>query len=154
MPPHVSEVSYTIPLAENETVTFNPYATGYYRMSYEDTMLNELIQRLNTDHTSFQPAARARLIDDTLKVALRDGDDYNATLRLMSYLREETDYVPWVVAHKNLRYLKTMLRGDEKASELLQTFTEQLATPLLEKYSFAKRSGESVNDEELRSIAI
>uniref|UniRef100_A0A182IYB0 Aminopeptidase n=1 Tax=Anopheles atroparvus TaxID=41427 RepID=A0A182IYB0_ANOAO len=108
MPPHVSEVSYTIPLAEGETLMFNPYATG----------------------------------------------DYNAALGLMSYLREETDYVPWVVAHENLRYLKTMLRGDEKASELLQTFTEQLATPLLEKYSFAKRSGESANDEELRSIAI
>lgn len=154
MPPHVSEVSYTIPLAEGEILTFNPYATGYYRMSFEDTMLNEFIQRLNTNHASVQPAARARLIDDTLNVAHRDGGDYNAALRLMSYLREETDYVPWVVAHDNLRYLKTMLRGDEKASELLQTFAEQLAAPLLEKYSFAKRSGESANDEELRSIAI
>ncbi|XP_058178358.1 aminopeptidase N-like [Anopheles ziemanni] len=154
MPPHISEVSYSIPLAEGETVTFNPHSTGYYRISYEEPLLDELIQRLTTDHGSIQPAARARLIDDTLNIAYRDGGDYSAALKLMSYLRDETDYVPWVVAYENLRYLKTMLRGDAKASEMLQTFTEQLAAPLLEKYSFAKRSHESANDEELRSIAI
>ncbi|XP_058123250.1 aminopeptidase N-like [Anopheles ziemanni] len=154
MPPHISEVSYSIPLAEGETVTFNPHSTGYYRISYEEPLLDELIQRLTTDHGSIQPAARARLIDDTLNIAYRDGGDYSAALKLMSYLRDETDYVPWMVAYENLRYLKTMLRGNAKASEMLETFAEQLAAPLLEKYSFAKRSHESANDEELRSIAI
>uniref|UniRef100_A0A182NNL8 Uncharacterized protein n=1 Tax=Anopheles dirus TaxID=7168 RepID=A0A182NNL8_9DIPT len=69
MPPNVSEVSYTINTVEGETVVFNPLSTGYYRIEYDEGMLQELIDRMNTDHTGIEVAARARLIDDTLNIA-------------------------------------------------------------------------------------
>uniref|UniRef100_A0A182QHL7 Aminopeptidase n=1 Tax=Anopheles farauti TaxID=69004 RepID=A0A182QHL7_9DIPT len=154
MPPNVSEVSYTIDTAEGETVAFNPLSTGYYRVDYEESMLRELIDRMTTDHTAFEAASRARLVDDTLNIAHSRGGDYDAAVRLLSYLRNEMDYVPWMTAFKNVQHMQALLRTNEKASSLLQSFVEQLATPLLERYGVTQRSGESASAQELRSVAI
>ncbi|XP_053673939.1 puromycin-sensitive aminopeptidase-like [Anopheles nili] len=154
MPPHVSEVSYTIPTVEGETVSFNPHSTGYYRIEYDEEMLREIVQLLNKDHTTFQPAARARLIDDTLNIAHTRGGDYDVALQLMNYLSSETDYQPWMVAHENIRHMQALLRSNEKASRMLESFVEKLATPLLERHGVVRRSGESASAEELRSVAI
>ncbi|XP_052873630.1 glutamyl aminopeptidase-like [Anopheles cruzii] len=154
MPPDVSEVAYTIPLAAGEIVEFNSQATGYYRLNYEPTLLNQLIERLQEDHRSIEPAARARLIDDTLHIAYRTGENYEAVFELLTYLRQEADYAPWMVAYENFKELQTLLRHDETASSLMQTFIAQLATPLLERFGVSRRMRESSFDEELRVIAI
>uniref|UniRef100_A0A182JYK9 Aminopeptidase n=1 Tax=Anopheles christyi TaxID=43041 RepID=A0A182JYK9_9DIPT len=154
MPPNVSEVSYTIETTQDEVVTFNPHSTGYYRVEYEESMLRALIERINKDHTTFEPATRARLIDDTINIAQSRGGNYEVVLQLLNYLQRETDYVPWAVAYDNLRYMQNMLRSNEKGSKLLQSFVEKMASSLLERYGVNHRTGESAAVEELRSIAI
>ncbi|XP_052897657.1 glutamyl aminopeptidase-like [Anopheles moucheti] len=154
MPPNVSEVSYTIATAEGETVSFNPLSTGYYRIEYDAAMLQELVERMNKDHTAFNPPARARLIDDTLNIAHSRGGNYEVVVQLLNYLAKETEYVPWMVAYDNLRHMQTLLRGNPKASGLLQTFVEKLASPMLEKYGLEQGLGDSASVQELRSIAI
>uniref|UniRef100_A0A182S9X5 Aminopeptidase n=1 Tax=Anopheles maculatus TaxID=74869 RepID=A0A182S9X5_9DIPT len=154
MPPNVTEVSYTIETAEGEVVTFNPLSTGYYRIDYEETLLQEMVQQMNKDHTAFKAPARARLLDDTLNVALSRGDNYDVILQLMNYLQKETEYVPWMIANDNLRHMQAMLRTNEQASRLLQAFVEKMATPLLEKYGTDSGLGESATVQELRTIAI
>uniref|UniRef100_A0A182YBU9 Aminopeptidase n=1 Tax=Anopheles stephensi TaxID=30069 RepID=A0A182YBU9_ANOST len=154
MPPNVSEVAYTIETDEGETVTFNPRSTGYYRVEYEEPLLREMVQQLNKDHTAFQAPARARLLDDTLSIALARGTNYDVVLQLMSYLQKETEYVPWMVASDNLRHMQTMLRTNEEASRLLQAFVAKMASPLLEKLGTDSGLGESATVQELRTIAI
>ncbi|XP_050072669.1 glutamyl aminopeptidase-like [Anopheles maculipalpis] len=154
MPPNVTEVSYTIETLEGETVWFNPRSTGYYRVDYEPTLLQEMVQQMDKDHTAVPAAGRARLLDDTLNIALSRGNNYDAALQLMSYLQKETEYVPWMVAKDNLRHLQAMLRTNEEASRLLQAFVEKMAMPLLDKYGTDSGLGESANVQELRTIAI
>uniref|UniRef100_A0A6E8VKG7 Aminopeptidase n=1 Tax=Anopheles coluzzii TaxID=1518534 RepID=A0A6E8VKG7_ANOCL len=155
MPPNVSEVAYTIETVQDEVVSFNPHSTGYYRVEYEESMLRELIERINKDHTGFEPATRARLIDDTLNIAQSRGGNYDVVLQLLNYLQRETDYVPWAVAYENLRHMQSMLRTNEAVSQLLERFIEKIASPLLERYGGVDhRTGESASVEELRTIAI
>uniref|UniRef100_A0A182VK77 Aminopeptidase n=1 Tax=Anopheles merus TaxID=30066 RepID=A0A182VK77_ANOME len=140
--------------AIDEVVSFNPHSTGYYRVEYEENMLRELIERINKDHTGFEPATRARLIDDTLNIAQSRGGNYDVVLQLLNYLQRETDYVPWAVAYENLRHMQGMLRKNEAVSQLLERFIEKIASPLLERYGVDHRTGESAAVEELRTIAI
>ncbi|XP_049292745.1 aminopeptidase N-like [Anopheles funestus] len=154
MPPNVSEVSYTIEKAEDETLTFNPHSTGYYRIEYDEAMLKEFVDQMNKDHTAIEASARARLIDDTLNIAHSRGGNYEVVLQLLNYLQKETDYVPWMVAYENLRQMQTLLRNNEKASGLLQTFVQKLASPMLEKYGVDQGLKDSAFVQELRTIAI
>ncbi|XP_049545445.1 aminopeptidase N-like [Anopheles darlingi] len=154
MPPGTSEVSHTIPLAEGELVQFNPLSTGYYKVIYEPALLDEMIEQLNKDHRVIKPPARARLIDDTLKAAFRDGDNYETVFKLMNYLRQETDYVPWAIVSQNHKQLQALLRHEQQARWLLDTFMAQLAHPLLERHGLEPRKGESATTTELRLMAI
>uniref|UniRef100_A0A182WMK9 Aminopeptidase n=1 Tax=Anopheles minimus TaxID=112268 RepID=A0A182WMK9_9DIPT len=154
MPPNVTEVAYEIETAEGEVVSFNPQSTGYYRIEYDEAMLRELIEMMNKDHTTFEAPARARLLDDTLNIAHARGGNYEVVLELLNYLQKETEYVPWMVAYDNLRKMQTLLRSNEKASRLLQTFVEKLASPMLERYGVDHRVEDSASVQELRTIAI
>ncbi|XP_053674117.1 glutamyl aminopeptidase-like [Anopheles nili] len=154
MHPNTSNTSYTIPASADEIVLFNPHAAGYYRIEYPENMMRSLVKQLETNTTAIEPAARARLIDDSLAIAHSKGGDYKMVFQLMSYLRREVDYEPWMVAHTHIRYLQAMLRSDENATQLLNSFVVKIASPLLKHYGYQQRSREFVLAEELRTIAI
>ncbi|XP_050092413.1 aminopeptidase N-like [Anopheles aquasalis] len=154
MPPGVSEVSHTIALEEGELVQINPLSTGYYKVIYSPELLDEMIEQLNKDHSVIKAPARARLIDDTLKAAFRDGSNYETVFQLMSYLAKETDYVPWAIVSQNHKQLQALLSHEQQARWLLDTFMARLASPLLERHGLEPRVGESSTTTELRLMAI
>ncbi|XP_035785976.1 aminopeptidase N-like [Anopheles albimanus] len=154
MAPGVSDVTHTIPLADGELVQFNPLSTGYYKVIYEPALLDEMIEQLNKDHRAIKAPGRARLLDDTLKAAFRDGGNYETVLRMMNYLSQETDYVPWAIVSQNHKQLQALLRHEQQARWLLDTFMAQLARPLLERHGLEPRNGESATTTELRLMAI
>lgn len=73
----------------------NKQQTGYYRVNYDDDNWYRIIQQLNTDHTKIHLLNRAQLIDDAFSLAKSKHLSYDIAIKLIVYIRNERDYVPW-----------------------------------------------------------
>ncbi|RXG55136.1 Thyrotropin-releasing hormone-degrading ectoenzyme [Armadillidium vulgare] len=91
---------------QDKWVIFNLQQTGYYRVNYDQTTWMLLISQLHTDHEVIFVTNRAQLIDDSMNLARTGIIPYNIALQLLSYLRKETEYVPWKAGLRNLKYVK------------------------------------------------
>ncbi|EDS27420.1 protease m1 zinc metalloprotease [Culex quinquefasciatus] len=151
MPPGVSEVSYRI---DGDQVLINPQATGYYRVNYDPEMWASIIRDLHENPNTIHKLSRSQLIDDSMQLAHAGKLDYDTAFKVMDYLREEVEYVPWETAAYNLDYLHRMLRSDKKASESLENYVADLAKKLLSTYGLEPVKGESANAEEARLFGL
>lgn len=73
----------------------NKQQTGYYRVNYDDDNWNRIIQQLNTDYTKIHVLNRAQLIDDAFSLAKSKHLSYDIAIKLISYIKNEREYVPW-----------------------------------------------------------
>ena len=83
--------------------------SGYFRVNYDVKNWKLIIQQLERDHTQIHVINRAQLIDDALNLARVGLLDYKLALGVTSYLKRETEYIPWKAALGNLSYLRNML---------------------------------------------
>lgn len=75
--------------------------TGYYRVKYDMTNLQRIINYLNSDqYTDIHSLNRAQIIDDTYYFLLNDQLNPNLFFELMKYLKWEIDFVPWYSMNK------------------------------------------------------
>ncbi|ODM89112.1 Aminopeptidase N [Orchesella cincta] len=77
----------------NGLILANPTATGYHRTFYEDSILLKIQNHLESNHGSFKPLARARLVLDYFSFA--EQSHYSAALNLTRYLMKEDSLVVW-----------------------------------------------------------
>ena len=68
---------------------------GYYRVMYDDTNFDLILDQLDKDHKAIPVGNRAQLIDDYLNIARASLIPYTNALDLTKYLDKERDYVPW-----------------------------------------------------------
>ncbi|ETN58398.1 protease m1 zinc metalloprotease [Anopheles darlingi] len=104
-----SKISTTVP--HNQWIIFNRQQTGYYRVNYDAENWELLIEALRTDPTRIHHRNRAQLVNDAYNLARADRLDFAVALRLMSYLKHETEYAPWSAAGSALTYFYNKLRG-------------------------------------------
>ena len=52
---------------------------------------------------------RAQILDDALSLARAGLLDYNIAFSLTEYLGQETAYIPWAAAIRNLNYIRGMI---------------------------------------------
>jgi aminopeptidase N len=97
--------------SDNDWFLLNPQQVGYYRVDYDQENWNALMKVLNSDDIQRVPAIdRATLIDDAFNLARAGYKEYAQALKLAEYLHRETDYEPWLVASKTIRFLDNKLR--------------------------------------------
>ncbi|XP_058455516.1 aminopeptidase N-like [Malaya genurostris] len=101
----------TINTAGNQWIIFNREQFGYYRVNYDAQNWQLIIQALLENPLSINRANRAQLIDDSFNLARSDRLDMSVALKLLTYLRYETDYLPWAAANNVLNYFYIKLRG-------------------------------------------
>lgn len=89
-------------------VMFNLQQTGYYRVNYESSNWQLLVEQLRDDHTIIVHTSRSQLIDDAMNLAKAGQLSYEIALDLNSYLNNELQYVPWYSALSSLGYLENM----------------------------------------------
>lgn len=83
--------------------------TGLYKVNYDDKNWDLIIKALIEDHNSIPILNRVQLIDDSMDLANTGRLKYNVSLRLLTYLVAEDEYLAWNTALVHLNYLKTML---------------------------------------------
>lgn len=117
LPDDVDSININLPVAElynpdQHWYIFNIQQTGYYRVSYEKSNWDKLAAALHsTDFESIHVLNRAQLIDDSMEFARTDRLDYETAMNILTYLRHETDYVPWQAASSYLLSMNRFLSG-------------------------------------------
>lgn len=107
--------SIRIPAVTNSNQTWyilNKQVIGYYRVNYDKTNWQLLINVLNsTAYGNIHVLNRAQLIDDSINLARANLLDIDIALDILYYLQRETDFIPWSTAANAFTLLERMLRG-------------------------------------------
>ena len=82
---------------------------GFYRVNYEDEQWTALTNQLHDDHTKLQIADRANLLDDAVSLSIADFITPMQALELVSYLKDETDYIALRVGLLSLSQIHSKL---------------------------------------------
>ncbi|XP_016349241.1 thyrotropin-releasing hormone-degrading ectoenzyme [Sinocyclocheilus anshuiensis] len=90
--------------------------TGYFRVNYDLHNWGLLIQQLMTNPTIISVGNRAGLIDDVFNLARAGYLPQNVTLQMISYLSQETEFLPWHAASRALYQLDKLLDRTEDHS--------------------------------------
>jgi aminopeptidase N len=99
----------------SDMVLINYQQSGYYRVNYELSMWNELIEVINNPEklSHIHLMNRAQLIDDSFHLSRGNLLTFDVVMRMMNYLEHETDYLPWVAANRANILLSRWLPGTE-----------------------------------------
>ncbi|XP_070509992.1 putative aminopeptidase-2 [Chironomus tepperi] len=115
---------------------FNIQQLGYYRVNYDESNWNKIIQILNSDnYDQIHVLNRAQLIDDAMTFAFDGVISYDIALGIVSYLRRETDYIPWYTAMVAFDKLDYILKGTEHYEDF-QKFVKILVRRLYVEHDF------------------
>uniref|UniRef100_A0A1L8E238 Aminopeptidase n=1 Tax=Nyssomyia neivai TaxID=330878 RepID=A0A1L8E238_9DIPT len=103
-----------IPLTDY--VIVNRQQTGYYRVNYGeyDWKFNAEVLADPKSLENIHVLNRAQLIDDSANLAKAGQARYDAFFGIVSYLKRETDYIPWTAATTNILNLEILIRGIEQ----------------------------------------
>lgn len=156
--PHVWLTETSQPISSgsfgsSDWVIFNVQQTGYYRVNYDVTNWNLLIDELvNGNHLIFSPINRAQMIDDSNILARSNRLSTQIPLDLMAYLVHEADMIPLLAANRHFMFLGKML-ADSTKYNLYQKFVSKL---IANKLTLVKDHdvNESVDDFKLRSVLV
>ncbi|XP_058449036.1 aminopeptidase N-like [Malaya genurostris] len=95
---------------ENEWIIFNKQQVGFYRVNYDTRNWNLIIDALIENHDNIHRLNRAQLIDDAYWLARSERLDFEITMKLLLYLKNEMHYAPWVAASNVFSYFNSKLR--------------------------------------------
>ncbi|OWF45520.1 Aminopeptidase N [Mizuhopecten yessoensis] len=84
---------------------------GYYRVHYDQANWEALIQQLIDDHEKIHVVNRGALISDAWALAKANLSSMEVAWDMLIYLANETEYIPWSVAVRELEYVDLMLTG-------------------------------------------
>lgn len=98
-------------ITDNEWIIVNIQGTGYYRVNYDVTNWQLLVNYLQDplNYSKIASTNRAQIIDDALTLARAGKLDYRIALNLTRYLSNESEYVPWRSALGALSFIDSMM---------------------------------------------
>lgn len=101
--------SSQIPKSDNEWMLVNVQQVGYYRVNYDLRNWQLIVDQLFEDHKKFSVINRAQIFDDMFRFARVSMLDYKIVLTATKYLKNETEYLPWVSVLRSLSFIDDML---------------------------------------------
>ncbi len=105
---------------ESKWIIGNLKFSGYYRVNYDRENWLLLIDQLKTNHSKIDFVNRAQLIADSFNLAKANLLDYQIFLNLISYLENETEYLPFKTVKKGLVYFQEMIESDYAVTRLFK----------------------------------
>ncbi|GJQ68130.1 hypothetical protein Trydic_g10715 [Trypoxylus dichotomus] len=124
---------------EIKWIKANVNQSGFYRVMYDENMWTEIIETLRKNHTIFNAADRANLIDDAFTLCRAGLLNASVPLELSLYLLNERDYVPWATAIGHFQSWSRRL-SEALPYKLFLKYMRTLLTPVT-KYVGWKQKG-------------
>lgn len=123
----------------NDWIVFNKQETGYYRVIYDDTNYNLIVNQLNSNFSKIHLTSRSQLIDDSFDFARTGRLNYQTAFNIVAHLEHETEYVPWGSALRGLTLVNRMLVSTSEYSQF-QNFTRILIKNLYDHVGLTDKS--------------
>uniref|UniRef100_A0A671MJS8 Aminopeptidase n=1 Tax=Sinocyclocheilus anshuiensis TaxID=1608454 RepID=A0A671MJS8_9TELE len=98
---------------KDEWVLANVNCAGFFRVNYDEENWNKLRMQLERNHHVIPIINRGQLIDDAFNIARAHRLNVTIALSLTKYLVNDTEYIPWESALKNLDHLILMFDRSE-----------------------------------------
>ncbi|XP_010890993.2 alanyl (membrane) aminopeptidase a [Esox lucius] len=100
--------------SENDKwVLANVDCKGYFRVNYDPANWDRLLSQLERNIHKIPIINRGQLIDDAFNLARAKQINVTLALRTTKYLRNDTEYIPWESALRNLDYFILMFDRSE-----------------------------------------
>ena len=116
----MDKVSQTVKLTEqlspNEWFKLNADSTGYYIVNYQPSDWNLLIEQLKQKPTALSIKDRTSILFDANQLSDKALLDYETLFNLLSYLKNENDYLPWSVASSSISSIESKLTSTSSFS--------------------------------------
>ncbi|XP_049281198.1 membrane alanyl aminopeptidase-like [Anopheles funestus] len=110
----------------------NNQQVGYYRVNYDANLWAKISKALRSEgFGGIHVLNRAQIVDDLFNLARGDVVPYGTALEILEYLKDETEYAPWLAAVNGLTTLSRRVHSeDEKlfASHILDIFSKAYDT--------------------------
>uniref|UniRef100_A0A8C2Q8F3 Aminopeptidase n=1 Tax=Cyprinus carpio TaxID=7962 RepID=A0A8C2Q8F3_CYPCA len=111
----------------------NVNCTGFFRVNYDEENWNKLRMQLERNHNVIPLINRGQLIDDAFNIARGHRLNVTIALSLTKYLINDTEYIPWESALKNLDHLILMFDRSEVYGPIMKYLRKQI-TPLYKHF--------------------
>lgn len=109
----------------NDWVILNHRQTGYYRVNYDEVNWDLIIRQLNDGNFETIPVLnRAQLIDDAFNLARANKLSYRIPFRMIEYLSNETDYIPWMTTFNAFSHINRFYVSSENYELFKVNFNE------------------------------
>ncbi|XP_038565755.1 aminopeptidase N-like [Micropterus salmoides] len=109
-----------------EWILANVNCTGYYRVNYNPENWQRLLNQLETNPKRIPLMNRGQLIDDAFNLARAKLVNVTLALNSTRFLRNETAYLPWESAVRNLDYFVLMFDRSEVYGPMQMYLREQV----------------------------
>ncbi|KAM4602441.1 aminopeptidase Ey-like [Polymixia lowei] len=102
---------------------------GFFRVNYDSENWERLLAKLGSNHKEIPVINRAQLIDDAFNLARAKLVSTTLALRTTLFLFNETEYMPWQTASRNLDYFFLMFDRSEVYGPM-QAYIKKQVLPL------------------------
>lgn len=109
---------------------------GFFRVNYDEEGWNNLISLLETNHKLLDVKDRAGLIQDAFALAGSGRIDYSVALRLIDYIDNDSDYIPWLSARNSLYKIKSIISQSPRSLRLIRKFIKSKTNNLFNRFAF------------------
>lgn len=130
LPQNTTTLTLMVTSSPDEWVVFNKQQTGFYRVVYDDTNYKLISKQLHGENlTAIHVLSRSQMLDDLDQFLLLGLVKVDTFFDFYSYLKNETDFAPWVPAVNTLFKLRFFLSGSkyyENYRKFVATLSEKL----------------------------
>ncbi|XP_073942539.1 putative aminopeptidase-2 [Choristoneura fumiferana] len=134
-----------------EWVIFNKQESGFYRVNYDNTNWAMITQALmSNQRTAIHEFNRAQIVDDALQLARAGVLRYERAFNIISFLRNEDQYAPWLAAITGFNWVIRRLAHDDDNLVKLRTVINDLSIAATTRLGFAEIADESYMDGLMR----
>ena len=117
-PAFYTGMTFEIPMqgaSDVEYFILNNQQVGYYRVNYDAILWGKISKALHSEgFGGIHVLNRAQIVDDLFNLARGDVVPYGTALEILEYLKEETEYAPWLAAVNGLTTLSRRIHADDE----------------------------------------
>nr|AAF07223.1 aminopeptidase N [Manduca sexta] len=125
-----------------EWVIFNKQVSGFYRVNYDNTTWGLITRALRSaNRTVIHELSRSQIVDDVFQLARSGVMSYQRALNILSYLRFEDAYAPWLSAISGFNWVIRRFAHDAANLQTLQNQIIGLSEAVVARLGFTEVSG-------------
>lgn len=95
-------------------IIFNLNQFGYYRVHYDEQSWLQIKEALlSEEFGKISDVNRAQIVDDLLSFARAGDISYSFVMKFLLYLKNETNYLPWMSAFNGFSFILSRLRDSD-----------------------------------------